>query len=554
MLPAWSRRSGFSAVLIAYMFLTGRVVPVPAQSPQIPLPDPAQVLPPPTPTDAPNPPASPLPPGATPVPISLPVALRLAQRANLDIAQAREVVTAARAAFDRAKVGALPNLNLGGTYSKHEGNIAKTEGNIIKANKDSAFLGGGPSLNIAIVEAIFGPLTAREVARASEAGFRRVTNDTLLSVADAYFNVLRARRRLARVNETLDFLTADRVTPQGRRFLGVLPLVRRHVEVGGKEASLADLERVRVEILRREEEAAGAIAEYRVAAAELARLLRLDPAAALWPTEDFRYPVPLPADAWADRPLDDLVRFALTSRPELAENQALVRAALERLRQARARPYVPNLVLNYNWGDFGGGPDPNPPIVRPATTPGGRPTVTTQPGFGPSGRILHFDPRADFDVSLVWRLNNMGLGNRAEVREQEARHRQATLREVQVYDLVAAQVVQAHEAVQGWRERILVNRAALFDEQGAPNGPTFRALRLDFERILGAEGRPLEVLDSVRRLSDVLEAYGQALTEYERSRFRLLVALGLPPEAILDPACAPAPNRPDGLGSPPAKP
>ena len=43
------------------------------------------------------------------------------------------------------------------------------------------------------------------------------------------------------------------------------------------------------------------------------------------------------------------------------------------------------------------------------------------------------------------------------------------------------------------------------------------------------------LIDSVRRLSDVLESYGQAVTEYERARFRLLIALGLPPEAILDP-------------------
>jgi hypothetical protein len=30
-----------------------------------------------------------------------------------------------------------------------------------------------------------------------------------------------------------------------------------------------------------------------------------------------------------------------------------------------------------------------------------------------------------------------------------------------------------------------------------------------------------------------LEAYGQALTDYERSRFRLMIALGLAPEEIL---------------------
>ena len=213
-----------------------------------------------------------------------------------------------------------------------------------------------------------------------------------------------------------------------------------------------------MEILRRDEERPGAVTDYRVAAAELARLLRLDPATALWPIEDFRYPMPLPGEEWSARPVEDLVAMALNSRPELAENQALVRAAVERVRTAKARPYVPSVVLNYNWGGFGGGPDPNPPIIGPPKTPGGKPTVTNQPGFGSSGRILNFGPRQDFDVSLVWRLQNLGLGNRAEIREQEARRYQASLRQVQVQERVVTQVIQAVELVAGWRERIRVTR------------------------------------------------------------------------------------------------
>jgi hypothetical protein len=115
------------------------------------------------------------------------------------------------------------------------------------------------------------------------------------------------------------------------------------------------------------------------------------------------------------------------------------------------------------------------------------------------------------------------------------------LRQLQVQDLVLAQVVQTQEQVQRGRERVDVLRAALFDPSGAPTGPVYRSIRLNFERIRGGEGRPLEALDSVRGLSDTLEAYGQAVTEYERGRFRLLVALGLSPQALLDPTAMPAP-------------
>src|SRR5207302_4854187 len=135
--------------------------------------------------------------------------------------------------------------------------------------------------------------------------------------------------------------------------------------------------------------------------------------------------------------------------------QALVRAAVERVRSARLRPWLPNLVINYNWGDFGGGPDPNPPIIVGTK-------VTTVPGFGPSGQLHHMNTRADLDASVVWRLQNLGLGNLAEIREQQSLARQASLRLLQTQDRVAAQVVQAQELVEGWKQRVQITRTALF--------------------------------------------------------------------------------------------
>src|SRR5262249_35636956 len=151
-----------------------------------------------------------------------------------------------------------------------------------------------------------------------------------------------------------------------------------------------------------------ALQDLRLATAELARLLHLDPQVPLWPVEDFRKLVPLPGASWLGLDVEDLVAFALRNRPELAESEAVVQAALARLRAAKTRPPPPSLVTTFSWGDFGGGPDLNDPIVRPPATKGAPPTVVNVPGFGPSGRIRHFAPRSDFDVSLVWRLQNMG--------------------------------------------------------------------------------------------------------------------------------------------------
>jgi hypothetical protein len=144
--------------------------------------------------------------------------------------------------------------------------------------------------------------------------------------------------------------------------------------------------------------------------------------------------------------------------------------------------------------------------------------------------------RTDFDATLVWRFSNLGFGNLYEVRENQANYRRSELRRLQVQDIVATQVIQSYEAVLGWRQRVNVTRVSLFDSQGRPNGPVFQSLRLNFDRIRNTPGaRALEVLDSIRGLNDLLEAYGQAITDYERSRFRLLIALGLPPQDMFDP-------------------
>jgi outer membrane protein TolC len=467
------------------------------------------------------------------LPISLFAALRLAQTTNLDIAQAREVVNQAMARLTKAELTLIPNFNLGSQYVHHEGQIQKTEGNIITANRDSLFVGGGPSLNFETVEAFFGPLVARQIEVGTEAGLQRVTSDTMLAVGNAYFNVLLARRHLAQVEDTLDFLVSEQTSPLRGNSKGLLPLIRAVVEEGGEAARRADLARVEVEVLRRRAEWLAARQDLQVATAELARLIRLDPSTPLWPVEDFRAPLVLPGDAWADQPLDELIRRAVNTRPELAESHALVEAALAQLKTAKLRPFMPNVVVNYNWGGFGGDPDPNPPV-------GGK----TTPGFGPSGRILHFDTRTDFDAALVWRLQNLGFGNRAEIEDRTAAHRQAMLRQLQVLDLVMTQVVQTEEAVRSWRQRVDINRRALFGAGGAPDGPIFQSIRLNFERIRGAEGRVLELLDSIRSLADALDAYGAAVTEYERSRFRLLVVLGMPPQAFVHPEAMPLPAGP----------
>src|SRR5262249_46087285 len=152
----------------------------------------------------------------------------------------------------RARASFLPNFNIGGTYTAHDGQIQKTEGNIITVDRDSLFVGFGPSMTLAMSDALFGPTEARKLLDAARFGRLRVTNETLLRVADAYFVVLRARRRLARAEEALDFLTSDKDSPLRGDTKGLLPLITDHVKAG--TALLADQNRVEADVVRLSEE------------------------------------------------------------------------------------------------------------------------------------------------------------------------------------------------------------------------------------------------------------------------------------------------------------
>jgi outer membrane protein TolC len=461
------------------------------------------------------------------IPVSLSDVLRLAIVANLDIAQANLVIERARANVLFAKSTYLPNLSLGSTYTRHEGTIQRTEGTVVPVNRDSLFVGGLSTFALNISDALFALPEARRRLEAAYSGQVRVTNETLLQVVTAYVNVLRARRILARLDETLDFLASETESELRGGSRGLLPLIKAFVKAG--TALPSDQTRVEADVVRRLAERARAAQDVRTASAELARLLHINPALFLLPVEDYRWPLEMAGGPWFEQSIDTLVMQALQSRPELAENAALLRAAFLRYQAARYRPLVPNLVFNYQYGGFGGGPR-----VVGRTATGGQ-------LLGNSGVIGDFGSRTDMDVGLVWRLQGFGVGNAAQTLDARARLESHQVQQLFLQDQVVAQVVSALEQIQRGAERVDICRASLFDEKRQPTGAVYRSLRLNFLRIKGGQGLPLEVLDSTRRLSDVLDQYAVALSDYDLGRFRLLVALGLPPQALVEPHLMPLP-------------
>jgi outer membrane protein TolC len=444
------------------------------------------------------------------LPINLPTALHLSQARAIDVALASARIKVALAQLERARVLWLPTVEVGIDYFRHDGQIQDVAGNVFGTSKSAFMAGCGPSAVFAITDAVFGPLAARQTLNARAAELQVAENDTLLAVAEAYFNVQQARGDLAAAIDTVR--RTDKV-------------VRKTAQLAEGLAPQVETLRTRTELSRRRQLLQSAQERWRVASADLARLLRLNPAVLVEPMEPPHLQVTL---VGCDHTLDNLITLGLTSRPELAAQQALVQAALQRLRQERIRPLVPSVLLR--------GASTNPAGTLGAGVFGG----------GLNESISNFSARSDFDVQLLWEWQNLGFGNRARVHERQAEHKGTILELFRTQDRVAAEISQAYAQVQSAANRLADAHAELRDAVASADknyeglSQTRRAGEL-FILVI----RPQEVVQSVQALAQAYSDYYGAVADYNRAQFRLYRAVGRPAQLLAQqaPDC-PAPPGP----------
>jgi len=261
---------------------------------------------------------------------------------------------------------------------------------------------------IVVDDAIFVPLVAKQQLKAREADFQAASNDTLVQVSDAYFTVQQARGELAGAMEatrrTEDLLARTRK---------LAPEVVPELEVFRAETELA----------RRKQAEEFARERWQVASADLLRVLQLDPAAQVVPQEPPQLLLEL---IDLNKPVDDLLVIALTHRPELASQQALVQATLAQVKQEKLRPLIPSILL------------------RGFSTPV---TGTLAAGVfagGPGSTVGNTGTRFDLDLQVLWQLNNLGFGNCALVHQRQAENRLAAVDLVRIQTRVEAEVAQAY--------------------------------------------------------------------------------------------------------------
>ncbi len=92
-------------------------------------------------------------------------------------------------------------------------------------------------------------------------------------------------------------------------------------------------------------------------------------------------------------------------------------------------------------------------------------------------------------------------------------------------DRVRAEVAGAHAKTHARFARIRSCELAI--KAGTP------AFTEDMERVRGAEGLPLEAIDSLRILAQSRSDYLNAILDYNKAQFELYVALGKPPSTLL---------------------
>src|SRR5579884_3161701 len=507
-------------------------------------------------------------PGDLRFPINLATALRLADARPIIVSTTGATVWVAEARLQHAAVLWLPSLNLGGDYIRHDGygpdlnrgvNVPQGEnalgqnapgglGKPLNQNINFFYGGGGftylpqgdsyfyqpepcpPLLPMPqfryIADMIFEPLKARQMLNSSRWDVQTAKNDSLLLTATAYFAVHKFRGQYA--------VSIDAVQ-RGRR------LVAEMAELSRDLVPASEIDRARNLLADLEQGAVTARQMWRVASADLTRVLRLDPRAVVEPLEHDHLQVTL---IDPQRSLDDLIPIALTNRPELASHQALVQATLVKIRQEKLRPFLPSAFWNgfqtpYELIEVGGY------------------------GVGNGGKLNIWSGRDDISMQYLTIANGMGLRNMAWVKQARGESSQAIVALFQLQDAIAAEVTRTQADLQSAAARIVQAerevRSALINYNGNVEGLSQTER---FGKLLVQIVRPWEAVFSLQLLMTAYDNYIATVAEYNTDQFALFHALGYPARDIefLRPPGEILPvntTRPDylppvGTGPPPA--
>ena len=467
-----------------------------------------------------------------PLPINLAAALKLADARPLIIAAAQASAWVAEAQLNRAQVLWLPTANLAASYTRHDGygpdfnRGLNTLARPLNQNINFFYAGGSFTQFVNVTDAVFQPLAARQDLNAKRFDIQTAKNDALFQTARTYFDVHRYRGMYAGTLDTIK---------RGKQLVATVEFLTEEL------VPKAEANRARRALAVLDQEAASAREAWRVSSADLTQVLRLDPRAVIVPMEHDHLQVTLIDPA---RPLDDLIPIGLTNRPELANQQALVQAAIVRIRQEKLRPLLPSVLL-YGF-------QTPQELVQFGVT-----------AFGSGGKMNLWSYRNDWSPQILWQAEGMGFGNLARIKEQRGNQSRAIVELFKAQDSVAGDVTRAQAHLQsavvrvGQAERALREAILTYDKNYEGLRQTHRVGKL-----LVQAYRPQEVVVALESLKLAYDAYYGTVADYNIAQFMLFHALGYPAQEVtnLHPPGEPFPTdttRPGylpavGTGPPPA--
>jgi outer membrane protein TolC len=309
-------------------------------------------------------------------------------------------------------------------------------------------------------------LAAYKLLDAATQQEERVTQQTLLTVAQQYFDLEQAQARVAiaeqavRASQELVRLSRDRES------LGV----GLKVDVVRAEARLAQDEGLRFQAQK----------EFRDASVKLALTLKVDPSVTLFPLEPaVKQLTVIPVAT----PLDDLLNRAAVQRPEVKELTLRAEAAKDQ-----------HTALW--WKALG-------------------PKVVGAVEESAIGRSFDLGNRQIYGGFIGWTLSPSSIG---EIQAARARVDQTKIQAERVVESVKAEVIQAREAVLTAQEQI---EAAHHGVQAAEASLVLSQVRLE-----GGVGLTLEVLEAQEALTTARTALVSAIAQYNKAQADLLRATG----------------------------
>lgn len=327
---------------------------------------------------------------------------------------------------------------------------------------------------IEVGEAIYASLAAKQLARASDEALGAQRQESVLSAAEAYFDLAKAAMLVGVAQE------ARKTSQEYQREL--------HQAVESGIAFKGDELRVQFQTEHYAIALEKALGEQRVAAANLARILHLDSKLELVAADRELLPLTL---FETNSALDALVGRAMKSRPELKQSQAMLAAARAKKNGAIYGPLVPSFGVQVFAGGLGGGPDNGP---------------------------ANFGPNEDVWVSATWRIGPGGLFDAGRINASKAQMAAMQLGAEKLMDEITFQVVTSFARVRTLASQIALARRNLTTAN--------ETLRLTHERKQYGVGLVLEDIQAQQDLTQARAGYFADIAEFNKAQYELNKAVG----------------------------